>query len=334
MESVTINQKIKNVSPIGLGTWAMGGFKWGGTNEQEALSAIKYALDSGINFIDTAPVYGFGLSEELIGKVLKQYGQRDQQIIATKFGIDWGEGTPPDRWRDARPRKIEEEFDQSLIRLQTDYIDLYQIHWPDPDTPMDLTAETVYSLYKKGKIRGIGVSNFSVQDMDYWKEVAPIHSCQIELNFLKSNYLSETVDYCKKNNITILSWGSLAHGLLTGKFNLNTKFTSSDFRSNHLMFKGENFYQNLQVIDELKEFARSKGKTTTQVALRWLLDHVGVDIVLWGARRPDQLKEVKEILEWNLSQNDIEILASISAKIPNNIDNNSLGPARRVNVRR
>src|SRR3984885_13714734 len=175
METIQISPLKKPASRICLGTWAIGGWMWGGTEEQESINTIHKAFELGINMIDTAPVYGFGKSEEIVGKALKQYGNRERVVIATKVGLNWKNQQV---YRDSSKERIFKEIEDSLKRLQVDYIDLYQVHWPDPQTPISETAEAVDSLLQAGKIRAIGVSNFSVAQMQEWQKAAPLHALQ------------------------------------------------------------------------------------------------------------------------------------------------------------
>lgn len=187
---ININTKI---SRIGLGTWAIGGWMWGGTEETDAIATIHRALDLGINLIDTAPVYGFGVSEEIVGKALKLYGKRDRLIIATKAGLSWKNQKV---YRDARKETLIKEIEASLKRLQVEFIDVYQLHWPDPLTPISETAEALNQLLKEGKIRAIGVSNFSIEQMDQFQQYSPLHSLQSPFNLFERKIEKNELAYC------------------------------------------------------------------------------------------------------------------------------------------
>ncbi|MBA4492733.1 aldo/keto reductase [Paenactinomyces guangxiensis] len=317
METIQLGTSDLKVPRIGLGTWAIGGTAWGGTDEKESIQTILRALEMGMNLIDTAPVYGFGVSEEFCGKAVAEFGKRDQVMIATKCGLEWG-GDPKRVWRNSTRERILKEVDDSLRRLRTDYIDLYQIHWPDPETPIEETAETLYQLYKAGKIRAIGVSNYNPEQMDEWRRVAPLHSNQPPLS-LFTDHLKETVfRYCKQHNIGTLTWGTLAHALLTGKFDENSTFPEDDLRHRHPMFQGERFKQYLAAVEKLKQMAAGRGKTVAQLAVRWALDQPGVSLVLWGARRPDQLAEIEGVMNWNLSKDELEQIEKIVSETVTN----------------
>src|SRR6202050_1334243 len=216
MECVDIAGTTIRASRIALGTWAIGGWMWGGSDEREAIKTIHAALDRGINLIDTAPVYGFGRSEEIVGKALAMDGRRKRALIATKTGLDWKDGKP---FRNARKARIVEEVEDSLRRLQTDVIDLYQVHWPDPNTAIEETAEAMAALYRAGKIRAIGVSNFSPEQMDAFRAVAPLHTAQPPYNLFERGIEKAVLPYCRDNGITTLVYGSLSRGLLSGRMN-------------------------------------------------------------------------------------------------------------------
>ncbi|AYB39508.1 aldo/keto reductase [Brevibacillus laterosporus] len=309
MDYVQLGSSELKCSRIGLGTWAIGGWAWGGTNEKDAIQAIQRAFDIGINTLDTAPVYGFGLSEEICGKAIKEYGQRDKIHIATKAGIEWV-GEEGVYWCNASKERVLQEFEDSLRRLQVDYIDLYQLHWPDPGLPVEETADIFAQLYKEGKIRAIGVSNFSIEQIEQWRKVAPLHSSQTRLNVLQTEH-KDTFRYCFENNINTLTWGTLAQGLLTGKFTKDSTFAEDDLRHGYPLFAAEYFDQYLQAVDRLKVIAQEKGKTMAQLAVRWTLDHPGVSVSLWGARKPAQLDEVSGVMGWTLSAQDLDQIDQI-----------------------
>src|SRR6202030_867443 len=193
MEFTPIGGTAFTASRIALGTWAVGGTMWGGSEEQDAIRTIHAALDSGINLIDTAPVYGFGRSEEIVGKALAIGGRRKGAVIATKVGLDWADGKP---FRNASRARIVYEAEQSLRRLQTDAIDLYQVHWPDPNTPIAEVAEAMAALHSSGKIRAIGVSNFSPAQMDEFRAVAPLHTAQPPYNLFERSIEQDVLPYC------------------------------------------------------------------------------------------------------------------------------------------
>jgi aryl-alcohol dehydrogenase-like predicted oxidoreductase len=286
------------VSRIALGTWAIGGWMWGGTNEDESIQTIHAALDRGINLIDTAPVYGFGRSEEIVGKALAQGGRREQTIIATKVGLAWKDGNP---YRNASKGQIVQEVEESLRRLQTDVIDIYQIHRPDPKTAIEETAEAMAALYRDGKIRAIGVSNFSPAEMDAFRAVAPIHTVQPPYNLFERGIENSVLPYYRDKGITTLVYGSLYRGLLSGRMNAGTNFAEDDLRHNDPKFQLPRFHQYVTAVERLDRFAQSNyNKRVIHLALRWLLDRPGVGVALWGARRPDQLAAVIDVMGWRI----------------------------------
>ncbi|MBE9076828.1 aldo/keto reductase [Romeria aff. gracilis LEGE 07310] len=293
---------LQHASQIGLGTWAIGGWMWGGTDEQRSIDTILSALDRGINFIDTAPVYGFGRSEEIVGKALAQYGQRDRVVLATKVALDWNEDGKV--VRNSRRDRIQTEIQDSLKRLQTDYIDLYQVHWPDPLVPFAETAEVLNELYEAGTIRAIGVSNYSPEQMDAFRQAAPLHSAQPPYNLFERAIDDDIRPYCLEQGIALVTYGALCRGLLSGKMSQERNFNGDDLRNSDPKFQPPRYEQYLAAVERLDQFAQENfGKRVIHLAARWLLDR-GVSVALWGARRPDQLDAAEAVAGWSLSQSD------------------------------
>jgi aryl-alcohol dehydrogenase-like predicted oxidoreductase len=298
MEFVDIPGTSIRVSRIALGTWAIGGWMWGGSNESDAISAIHAALDRGINLIDTAPVYGFGRSEEIVGKALAADGRRKRAFIATKVGLDWKDGKP---FRNAGKARIIEEAEDSLRRLQTDVIDLYQVHWPDPHTPIAEVAEAMGELHRQGKIRAIGVSNFSPAQMDEFRKVAPLHAAQPPYNLFERAIEQDVLPYCRERDIAVLAYGSLCRGLLSGSMTKSSRFTGDDLRRNDPKFLSPRFEQYLAAVERLDRFAQERfDRRVIHLALRWVLDRGEANIALWGARRADQLSPIAEVTGWRI----------------------------------
>ena len=298
MEFVDIPGTSIRVSRIALGTWAMGGWMWGGSNESDAISAIHAALDRGINLIDTAPVYGFGRSEEIVGKALATGGRRKRAFIATKVGLDWKDGKP---FRNARKARIIEEAENSLRRLQTDVIDLYQVHWPDPHTPIAEVADAMGELHRAGKIRAIGVSNFSPAQMDEFRKVAPLHTAQPPYNLFEREIEQDVLPYCHDRDIALLAYGSLCRGLLSGTMSKSSRFTGDDLRKNDPKFRAPRFAQYLAAVERLDRLANERfGRRVIHLAARWVLDRGEMNIALWGARRADQLAPISEVIGWRI----------------------------------
>jgi aryl-alcohol dehydrogenase-like predicted oxidoreductase len=298
MEMVEIAGTPLRASRIALGTWAIGGWMWGGSDETDAIRTIHTALDRGINLIDTAPVYGFGRSEEIVGKALAAGGRRGRALIATKAGLDWRDGRP---FRDARKTRIVEEVENSLRRLRTDTIDLYQVHWPDPNTPIDQIAEAMAALYGAGKIRAIGVSNFSPAQMDEFRQVAPLHTAQPPYNLFERSIEKDVLPYCRTNDIAVLAYGSLCRGLLAGRMSASSRFSGDDLRKSDPKFQAPRFEQYLAAVEQLDRIAKERfGKRVIHLAVRWVLDRNKMNIALWGARRSEQLSPISGVLGWHI----------------------------------
>ncbi|MFZ0422017.1 MAG: aldo/keto reductase [Xanthobacteraceae bacterium] len=299
-------------SRIGLGTWAIGGWMWGGTDEAESIRTIHAALDRGITLIDTAPVYGFGRSEEIVGKALADGGRRSRAVLATKVALDWKDEKP---FRNGRRGRIMKEIDDSLRRLRTDAIDLYQVHWPDPSTPIEETAGAMADLLKAGKIRAIGVSNFSPEQMDAFRAVAPLHAVQPPYNLFERAIDAEIFPYAQQRGLAMLAYGSLCRGLLSGRMKADTHFPATDLRSHDPKFKAPHFAEYLAAVSALDRFAQQHfGKRVIHLALRWVLDRSPNTIALWGARHPAQLDPVGDVSGWKLDATAMKAIDQIVAE--------------------
>jgi aryl-alcohol dehydrogenase-like predicted oxidoreductase len=296
MERTEIPGTSLKVSPVAIGTWAIGGWMWGGTDEAESIATIQAAFEHGINSVDTAPVYGFGRSEEIVGRAIAESGLRSQVIIATKAGLQWEGGRVS---RNASRARILREVEDSLRRLRTDYIDIYQVHWPDPLITIEETADAMQMLLAQGKIRAIGVSNFSVGQMERFRRIAPLHVLQPPYNLFERGIESDLLPYCRKNNIAMLGYGALCRGLLSGRMKANTAFDGDDLRRADPKFLQPRFAQYLAAVGKLDRLAQRFGKRVIHLAVRWMLDQ-GITTALWGARHPDQLQPVDEVVGWSL----------------------------------
>jgi aryl-alcohol dehydrogenase-like predicted oxidoreductase len=297
MEFADIPGTQLRVSRVALGTWAMGGWMWGGTDERESVKTIWAALDQGINLIDTAPAYGSGVSEELVGKAIASAGLRARTIIATKVGLEMHDGNAI---RNATRPRIWREIEDSLRRLRTDYIDIYQVHWPDPLVPIEETAEAMRGLYELGKIRAIGVSNFSVEQMERFRRVAPIHVLQPPYNLFERAIDEQILPYCRTNNIATFGYGALCRGLLSGRMTADTRFAGDDLRQSDPKFQPPRFAQYLSAVRQLDQLARDRfHRRVIQLAVRWMLDQ-GITVALWGGRHPDQLEPALGVAGWKL----------------------------------
>ena len=294
-EFVNIPNTPLKVSRVALGTWAMGGWMWGGTNPRESVATIHAALDQGINLIDTAPVYGFGVSEQIVGTALE--GQRARAVIATKAGIEWRDGKV---YRNASRTRLMQEVDDSLQRLGTDYIDIYQVHWPDPLVPVEETAEAMRSLYEQGKIRAIGVSNFSLEHMMRFRKVAPLHVLQSPYNLFERAIEAEILPYCRANGIATLGYGALCRGLLSGRIRPDTHFEGGDLRRVDPKFQPPRLAQYLEAVRQLDELAQRRfHRRVIHLGVRWMLDQ-GISVALWGGRRPEQVEAALGVAGWSL----------------------------------
>jgi len=306
MEYAMISGTKMNVSRIALGTWAIGGWMWGGSDEAESIRTIHTALDQGINLIDTAPVYGFGVSEETVGKAIEQRGHREDVFIATKVGLEWRNGSIT---RNSSPERIRQEIQCSLRRLRTSYVDIYQVHWPDPAVPIEETARTMRALYNEGLIRAIGVSNYSPEQMDRFMSASELHTVQPPYNLFERQIDRDVLPYVRDNGLSAFAYGPLCRGLLTGKMRTDTKFAGDDLRNSDPKFRPPRYAQYLKAVEQLDQLAQKKyGKRVMDLAVRWVLDQPGITTALWGARHPAQLEAVNGALNWKL---DAEALAAI-----------------------
>jgi aryl-alcohol dehydrogenase-like predicted oxidoreductase len=298
METIEIGTSGITTSRIALGTWAVGGWTWGGSTAdlQHSIATIPSAIERGITLIDTAPVYGFGLSERIVGTALSG-GLRNRVIIATKTGLEWRDGRVR---RNSSPAHIRKEVEQSLRRLRTDHIDLYQVHWPDPLIPIHETARTLAQLLKDGKIRAIGVSNYSPSQMDEFRQAAPIHAVRPRYNLFEREAENAILPYARQHNIAVLGYGALCRGLLTGMMTPARQFKDNDPRRSDPKFQEPRLSQYLSAVASLDRYARERyGAQVFAMAVRWVLDH-GNTIALWGARYPEQLEPVEAAMGWKL----------------------------------
>jgi aryl-alcohol dehydrogenase-like predicted oxidoreductase len=292
-------------SVVGFGAWAIGGWMWGGASEPDAIRAIHGALDAGVNLIDTAPIYGFGNSEEFVGKALQ--GRRDQAVIATKCGMVTNTKLGAPKFRstalgssenghiDVRiynhPDSIRDEVEWSLKRLGTDRIDLYQTHWQDPTTPIDDTMDSLLSLKQAGKIRAIGVCNASVAEMGQYASRGPLDSDQERYSMLDRQLDAEQLPYCREHRIAVLAYSPLAMGMLTGKMGPEREFGAGDIRGKQPRFSRENRAKVTALLSELKPIADRHRLTLTQLVIAWTASQPGLTHVLCGARTPEQAVE-------------------------------------------
>jgi aryl-alcohol dehydrogenase-like predicted oxidoreductase len=297
MEFATIPETSIRISRVGLGTWAIGGWMWGGTDEAESVKTIQAAVERGVNLIDTAPAYGFGRSEEILGRAVAGGRLRSRVRIATKVGLEWKDGKV---FRNASRERIKREIGDSLRRLQTDYIDIYQVHWPDPLVSIEETAETMQTLFDQGKIRAIGVSNFSVAQIERFRRVAKLHVVQPPYNLFEREIEAELLPYCRQSGLATLTYGALCRGLLSGKLREDAHFEGDDLRLTDPKFQPPRYAQYLAAVWRLDQFAGDNyRKRVIHLAVRWILDQ-GATTALWGARHPGQLQPIDEVFGWSL----------------------------------
>lgn len=317
MEYRKLGNSDLSVSVITFGAWAAGGWMWGGTERGEAVKAIQESYDVGVTSIDTAPVYGQGLSEEIVGEAIKDI-PRDKVQILTKYGMRWdlakgdlsmhsknNSGKAIDIYKYAGKDSIIEECENSLKRLGTDYIDLYQIHWPDKTTPIAETMEAVSRLIEQGKVRYAGVCNYSAELVRVAAGSINLVSNQVPYSMVKRDIEKETVPYCIDHNIAILAYSPLERGLLTGKMKPGYTFGADDHRASLYYFKDENLKRVDAFLEDIKPMADEKNVTIGQLILRWTVEQPGITIALVGARNAKQALENAASMDIQLSKDEI-----------------------------
>ncbi|GHO91705.1 general stress protein 69 [Reticulibacter mediterranei] len=312
MEYTSLGRTALHVSKISYGTWQFSG-EWGQIKQEQwnaGKATIRQALELGINLFDTAQAYGFGLAERLLGEALQPElkSQRDKIVLATKGGLRM-EG---DRIvRDSSVGWLRQGVEESLRALGVSSIDLYQVHWPDPNTPMEETASALDELVREGKIRYVGVSNFNVEQMQAFERTRKIDTLQPPYNLFRREIEEEILPYCEAADIGVLVYGALAHGLLGGSFSLKTTFPPDDWRSQHESFSGEGFRRNVAVVERLKRVAQEQGMTIAQLAVAWVLAQPAVDVAIVGARMPEQLAQTAAASEGHLTPETLQEIESI-----------------------
>jgi aryl-alcohol dehydrogenase-like predicted oxidoreductase len=272
---------------------------WGGADDERSVRTICAALDRGVTLIDTAPAYGQGHAEEVVGAAIARWGRRERVIVATKVGIEWDAAGQVAR--NAGRRRIMQEIDDSLRRLRTDYVDVYQVHWPDALVAIDETADALHTLYRQGRIRAIGVSNYSAEQMDLFRQVAPLHTAQPPYNLFERAAEADVLPYCRRRGIATLTYGALCRGLLSGRMTPSSRFGGDDLRQTDPKFRPPRYAQYLAAVAALERFARERfGKSVLALAVRWVLDAPAVAVALWGARSPEQLAPIDDVMGWSL----------------------------------
>jgi aryl-alcohol dehydrogenase-like predicted oxidoreductase len=309
MHSTRLGKTGLEVSKVALGTWAFGG-DWGSFDEVEARATIHGALESGVTLFDTAQAYGFGVAERLLGRALWEATRREDVVVATKGGLRMDDTT---LYRDASADWLRAGVESSLRNLGTDYIDVYQVHWPDLRTPPEETAQVLEDLVGEGKIRHVGVSNYDVKQMDELARFGRVETLQPPFHMFHRDIETEVLPYAEANDMGVLVYGPLAHGMLAGRMTPSTTFPDDDWRSHSADFSGANFDRNLEVVEHLLGFAASLGLPLPQLAVAWATSHPGVDVAIIGARRPSQLEGVVPAGDIELSAADRDALEDIFA---------------------
>lgn len=306
MEKRVLGKNGPELTIIGFGAWAIGGpwqYGWGKVDDNDSIEAIQTAYENGINWIDTAASYGFGHSEEVVGKAVKNF--RDKIFIATKCGlVNDGRGNAV---FNSNPENIRKEVEDSLRRLQTDYIDLYQIHWPDPKTEIDKSWEMMAQLKAEGKVKFIGVSNYKKELLERCMKIEHVQSLQPPYSMLVRDYEKEVLPYCKENGIGVVAYSPMQAGLLTGKFDLS-RLAEDDWRRKSPMFNEPYLSKALKFVDQLKPIAEKHGKTVGHLALAWVLKNPATTSAIVGARNSKQTLENILAADLVLNENEMEVI--------------------------
>ena len=326
MELRALGKSNVKVTPITFGAWAIGGWMWGGADEQEAIKAVQKSYELGITTIDTAPVYGYGKSEELVAKAMQGIPREKYQIL-TKYGLNWesedghfrftsedddGNPVPIHAW--ASKERVKKECEDSLRRLNTDYIDLYQIHWPDPSTPVEETMEAIAELLDEGKIRAAGVCNFTTDLVEKALNVVPLASNQIPYSMIKRKNEEDVIPQAIDKGMGILPYSPLQRGLLTGKIKPGHEFTGYDTRKSDPYFSDANIRQTQELLDKIRPIAENHNASLAQVVINWTVQQPGMATVLVGARNEKQVTDNAGSLDFVLSEDELKTITEASNK--------------------
>jgi aryl-alcohol dehydrogenase-like predicted oxidoreductase len=303
MEYTQLGERGPRVSRIAFGNWSAGG-DWGPVDRSAATAAIREALDLGITLFDTARAYGFGAAEQLLGDALRPEIRwaRESLVIATKGGLRKAGALTV---RDSSPAALRRDLESSLRAIGTDYVDIYQVHWPDPATPVAETAETLDTFVREGKVRFVGVSNYDPRQMTAFQLVRPIDTVQPPYHLFRRDIETSTLPFAREHGIGVLVYGPMAHGLLSGRITESTRFATDDWRSKSDLFTGDAFRRNLAVVRDLTQFAARHGATIAQLAIAWTLANAAVDVAIVGARSPEQIRQTAPGADLRLSAEDI-----------------------------
>ena len=303
MQYTQLGERGPRVSRIAFGNWSAGG-DWGQVDRDAAIAATREALSLGINLFDTARAYGFGAAEQLLGEALRPEIQsaRGSIVIATKGGLRKDGGATV---RDSSPDALRRDLEASLGFLGTDYVDIYQVHWPDPATPITTTAETLDRFVQEGLVRSVGVSNYDPAQMTTFQQVRPIDTLQPPYHLFRRDIEGAILPFAREHGIGVLVYGPLAHGLLSGRMTIDTTFAPDDWRSSSDLFTGDSFRKNLAVVRDLAGFAARRDATVAQLAVAWTLANPGVDVAIVGARSADQIRQTTPGADLRLTGEDL-----------------------------
>jgi aryl-alcohol dehydrogenase-like predicted oxidoreductase len=300
----------RTVSVVGFGTWVAGGTSWGGSEPRVVAKAIERALELGIDLFDTAPAYGPGRAEELLGETLAALGARERVFLATKCGLAWDERGR--LHRDASPARVRLDVEESLRRLRTDRLDLVQVHWPDPKTPIPDTIGALEALRREGKLLHYGVSNYGVRELAEALAAGTPVVNQLPYNLFERDIERDVLPLCRERGVAVLAYGALCRGLLSGKFRADATFPRGDIRRVDPKFQPPRLARYVAAIDRLRPIAYARNKSVAQLAVRWLIDQG--TFALWGARSPSQIEEVEGALGWILSPGELAGIDRILAE--------------------
>lgn len=315
VSSVPLGGSGLTTTRLGMGCWAIGGHGWGPVHDEDSIRAIQFAFEAGCTFFDTADVYGLGHSEGMLRKALGN--NIAQAVIATKGGVRWNQSGRT--WRDCSPQYMEKALEKSRRRLGLDVVPLYYVHWLDGVTPVQEVIEVMAQFRDQGKIKALGVSNFTCEQLLEAVKVTRIDAAQIKFNVLDRNQGLSILPVCRKYGIMPVFYGALADGLLTGKFSVMTTFGTDDHRSRSGDFQERQFLDNLRIVDAIKTIESAKIATTGQIAIRWILDEIKGSVVLFGAKTAKQVDENLRSEKVSLSESDHRFISNLSTPLRNNI---------------
>ena len=319
METRRLGASDLDLTVVGLGTWQFGG-RWGGADDADSAAACHAALDRGINWIDTADIYGQGRAEVIVGNVVRE--RRDEVIVATKGGVAWEFGDQGlSTWREASGEYLRMSLERSLTALQMDHVDLYMVHWPVAGVPADDTMGELAMLRDEGKIRWIGVSNYHLSDLEAAHAVEPIVSLEVGYHAMRPQVEQAELPWCEANNVGVLAYGPLAHGLLSGHMDEHTTFPDNDWRAVSELFADEHFAERIEVVRELAAIADQAGRPggVSELAVAWVLRDSVVTTAIIGARNAEQAAGIAALAERPLTADEGAAIDAVLAAHPNTV---------------